>query len=98
MQKNMWEDGSLLILSFNSYRAISLSSLQMQASTIMLANESCTSTVQVPSVAIVKLEPTDDSMLVLSDLEDDICDVVDLFDTPSFPFNSRNFALTFIYT
>lgn len=64
----------------------------------MLANEQGTSTVQVPSVAIVKLEPTDDIVLMLSNLKNDICNVVDLFDTPTFTFNSRDFTLTVIYT
>ena len=64
-----------------SYRVMGLSDSQMQASTVILTNESRTSTVQVPSVVTVKLEPTDDSVIVLLDSEDDICVVVDLFDS-----------------
>ena len=40
---------------------------QMQASTVILTNESGTSTVQNLYVAHFKLEPIDDSVLVLSD-------------------------------
>jgi hypothetical protein len=35
------------------------------------------------------LEPTDDSVIVLSDSEDDICVAVDLSDTSPFPFRSK---------
>ena len=60
----------------------------MQASTVILTNESGTSTVQIPSVTHVKMEPTDDSVFVLPDLEDDICISVDLSHTLPFPFKS----------
>ena len=53
-----------------------------------MTNESGTSTVQISSVGIVKLEPIDDSVLVLSDSEDDICASVDLSNKSSFPFKS----------
>lgn len=53
----------------------------MQTSTVILTNEFGTSSVQIPSVATV-----------ISDSEDDIniCVVVDLSGTSSFPFRSRN--------
>ena len=62
----------------------------MQASTVILTNKSGTSTIQIPSVTTVRLEPTDDSVLVLSDSEDEICVAVDLSDTSSFSFRSRD--------
>jgi hypothetical protein len=51
-----------------------------------LTNESGTSTVQIPSIAPVKVEPLDDSVFVLSDSEDDICASVDLSNTSPFLF------------
>ena len=60
----------------------------MQVSTVILTNESDTSTVQIPYVAHVKLESTDDSVLVLTDSENDMCAFVDLSNTSSFPFRN----------
>jgi hypothetical protein len=60
----------------------------MQVSIVILTNESGTSTVQIPSIALVKVEPLDDSMFVLSDSEDDICASIDLSNTSQFPFRS----------
>ena len=62
----------------------------MQASTVILTNESGTSTVQILFVAHVKLEPTDDSVFMLLDSEDDICASIDLLDTSAFPCRSVN--------
>ena len=86
VQKNRTEVGFMWNLGPGSYRVIGLSESQMQASTVILTNESGTSTVQIPTVATVKLEPNDDSVLVLSDSEDDICAAVDLLDILPFPF------------
>jgi len=90
VQKNRTEHGSMWILGAGSFRVIGLSESQMQASTVILTNESGTSTVQIPSVATVKLEPSDDSVFVLSDSEDDICAAVDLSDVSPFPFRSTD--------
>ena len=76
------------ILWPGSFRVIGLFESQMQASTVILTNESGTSTVQIPSVAHVKVEPTDDSVFVLPDLEDDICIFIDLSHTLPFSFKS----------
>lgn len=65
-----------------------LSDSQMQVSIIILTNESGTSIVQIPSVTTVKLELTDDSVLVLSDSEDDICVAVNISD------RSRDFTIS----
>jgi hypothetical protein len=53
-----------------------------------MINKSGTSTVQIPFVATVKLEITDNNVFVLLDSEDDICASVDLSNTPSFSFKS----------
>ena len=62
----------------------------MQASTVILTNEFGTSTVEIPSVPIVKLESTDNSVLVYSDSDDDICVAINLSDKSPFPFRSRD--------
>jgi hypothetical protein len=90
MQKNRSEGGSMWSLGPGSYRVMGLFDSHMQASTVILTNESGTSTVQVPSIVTVKLEPTDDSVIVLSDSEDDICAAVDLSDTSPFSFRSKD--------
>jgi hypothetical protein len=61
---------------------------QMQASIVILTNESDTSTYQISSVATVKLEFTDNNVFVLLDTKDDICAYVDLSNTSSFSFKS----------
>jgi hypothetical protein len=71
-----------------SFRVIGLFESQMQASTVILTNESGTPTVQIPSIAHVKVEPLHDNVFVLSDSEDNICASVDLSNTLSFPFRS----------
>ena len=63
----------------------------MQAPTVILTNESGTFTVQISIVTIVKLEPNDDSVFVLSKSKDDICADVDLSDMLSFPFKRKNY-------
>ena len=51
----------------------------------MLTNNSCTYTVQVPILFNVKIEPSENTVLLLSDLEDDVCLAIDFFDTSHFP-------------
>jgi hypothetical protein len=84
--KNRTEVGFMWILGPGSFRVIGLSESQMQASTVILTNESGTSTVQISSIAPVKVKPLDNSVFVLSDSEYDICASVDLSNTSSFPF------------
>src|ERR1700737_1615430 len=81
VQKNRTEVGFMWILGPGSFRVIGLSEFQMQASTVILTNESGTSIVQIPYIAPVKVEPLDDSMFVLSDSEDDNCASIDLSNT-----------------
>lgn len=49
-----------------------------------MTNEFGTSFVQAPSGANVKLEPTNDGLMVLSHFEDDICVDVEFFYTSHF--------------
>ena len=78
-------------LRSGSFTVINLSEPQIQASTmIILTNKSGTSTICTPSVAAIELEPTNDSVFVLSDLENDICAIVYLLDTSSSPFKNEN--------
>jgi hypothetical protein len=60
----------------------------MQASTVILINESGTSTIQISFVDTVKLEIIDDNVFVLLDSENDICASVDFSNTSSFSFKS----------
>ena len=88
IQKNRIEDGSMWILGPGSFRVIGLFESQMQASTIVLTNQSGASTIQMPNVANVKLEPDDNIVCILSDSDDNICATVDLSDTSSFLFKN----------
>ena len=70
----------------------------MQASTVLLTNESSASNVNVPSMATVKIEPNDDDILVLLDSDEEVCHDVDLFDTSHFSYKtmSSNPVLVFV--
>ena len=60
----------------------------MQVSTIILTNKFVTSTIQISSIAPVKVESLDDTVFVLSNSQDDICASVDLLNISPFPFRS----------
>ena len=60
----------------------------MKAYIILLTNESGASTVNVPSMATVKIKPSDDDILVLLDSDEYVCHVVDLSDTSSFLYKT----------
>lgn len=62
----------------SSFRVISLSESQMQASIVILTNKSKKSTVEISSITIVKVEPTVDSVFMLLDSDYDICAFFDL--------------------
>ena len=76
------------ILGPGSFRVIGLSESQIQASIVMLTNESGTSIVKNLFITPVKLEPINDSVFVLSDSENDICASVDLSNTSSILFKT----------
>ena len=88
VQKNTTEIDFMWILRPGSFKVIGIFESQMQASIVILTNESGTSKVQIFYVATVKLEFTDDSVFVLLDLEDDICASIDFSNTSSFPFKN----------
>lgn len=84
----MSEDGHFWILDLGSFRIIGIFYSQVQASTVVLANNSCISIVKLPIMVNIKKEPSDDIVLLLLDLDDDVCLAIDLFDTLSFPFRT----------
>ena len=88
IQKNTTDDGSMWILGPSSFKIIGLSESQMQASTVVLTNQSGTSTIQMSNVANVNLEPNDNTVCLLLEFDDNICATVDLSDTLSFPFKN----------
>ena len=61
----------------------------MQASTVLLTNESGASTINVPSMATVEIQPSDNDVLVLLDSDEEVCLVVDLSDTSYFPYKTK---------
>lgn len=88
LHKNMSEDGHFWILDPGSFRVIGIFDSQVQASIVVLTNNSCISIVKLLIVVNIKKEPSDDIVLLLLDLDDDVCLVVDLFDTMSYPFRT----------
>ena len=88
VQKNRIEVDFMWISGPGLFRMIGLSESQMQASTVILTNESGTSIIQILCVAPIKLEHDDDIVLVLSSSEDDICPSVDLSNISPIPFKS----------
>jgi hypothetical protein len=60
----------------------------MQGSTILLTNESGPTTVNVPSMATVNI-PSDDDVLVLLDLDEDVCPIDDFFYTSHFSYKTK---------
>lgn len=56
-QKNMSEDGYIWSLDPTLHKVISLYDFQIPVFIVILTNEFGTSTVQIPSIAILRLEP-----------------------------------------
>ena len=86
LQKTINEDGHFWILCPGSLRVLGVSDTHVQSSTTVLTNISCMSTVKLPLLFHVKFEPTENSIFLLSDADDDVCPTVDLFETSSYPF------------
>jgi hypothetical protein len=59
--------------------------------------ESGASTVNMHSMAIVKIEPSDDNVLVLLDSDEEICLVVDLSDTSHFSYKIKPSSPVLVY-
>lgn len=62
-----------------------------------LSNESSASTVNVPSVVTVKREPSNHSIGLLLDLDDDICLVVNLSYISFFSHKTKTYDLVLVY-
>ena len=93
MQKSIVDSGSFWSLGAGSYKVIGLSELEMDASTVLLTNESITATPQIHSLCKVKLEV--DDVVVLSESDEDNIQVVDIAGTSSYPFQAPcSFAST----
>ncbi len=87
------DGGFLLSLDAGSFKVIGLLELEMDASTVLLTNESITATPQIHSLCKVKLEV--DDVVVLSDSDEDNIQVVDIAGTSSNPFQAPcSFAST----
>ena len=87
--KIMCQNGYFWILNPESFRIIGLPDSRMQASIILLTNEYGASTINVPSVATVNIEPSDNVVLVLLVLDEDVCHIVNFFDTSQFLYNTK---------
>jgi hypothetical protein len=88
--KTNCQDGYVWILGPGSFLVIGLSDSQMQTSTVLLTNEYGASAVNVPTVPTVKIEPSDNNVLLLLDSDEDVSPVVDLSDTSPFPYKPRS--------
>ena len=93
-KKNMSDCGAMWILGLGSFRVIGIFKSQIQASTMFLTSESSISTIQIPGVATIKLEPNKDDVFVLSNSKDDVCEDVDLSNTTPLPFKNENSTLS----
>ena len=87
--KDSTPDGYVWTLSTGTFKVYGLSHAQMSESTVLLTPPPSTSTVQVPGLASVKIEPSDNSVHLLSDSDDDTHSEIKLGDTRSNPFQSR---------
>jgi hypothetical protein len=89
IMKNMCQNGCIWILDPESFRVIGLTESQMQVPTVLLTNEFGASTVNVPSIASIKIQPNDVDVLVLLNLDKEVCHIVDLSDTSHFPYTTK---------
>ena len=86
IQKSRMDSGCFWSLGAGSFKVIGLSKLEMDASTMLLTNESITPAPQSHSLRKVKLEV--DDVMVLNDSDEDSIKVVDIAQTSSYPFQS----------
>ena len=84
--KNMCQDDYIWILDLGSFRVIGLPDFQIQASTVLLYGAS---NVNVSSMATIKIEPSDDDVIVLLNSDSDDCLVIDLSDTSHFSYKTK---------
>ncbi len=86
-QKSRDDEGGLWTLGVGTYKVFGLTSSQLQGSTICLTPASVTSTVHLTPLVQVKIEKSDDTVVLLSDSDDeDIIPAVDLSDNSPYPY------------
>ena len=56
---------------------------------LLYLTEYDTSTVNIPSIATIKIGPNDDGVIVLLDSDEDVCHGVNLSDTSYFPYKTK---------
>ena len=93
IQKNRTEDGSMWILGPGSFTVIGLSKSQMQASTIVLINQSGSSTIQMQMLQILNWSLMIIMCVSYHILMINICITIHLSDTSSFPFRNTPFQV-----
>jgi hypothetical protein len=62
-----------------------------------LTNEFGASTINIPSVVTLKIEPSDNSVFVLLDSDKIVCLVVDFSDTSRFPYRIKTSNPILVY-
>lgn len=72
-----------------SFRIIGLSNSKIQAFNVVLTNESCAYTINVPNMATIKIGPSDNDVLVLLDSDDNIYLVIGLIDTSLYLYRTK---------
>lgn len=87
--KDSTHEGYVWNLTSGTYKVYGLSDVQMSGSTIIMTPPTSTSTVHVPGLATVKVEPTESNVQILSDSDDDNVNEIKLSDISSNPFQSR---------
>lgn len=85
LYKTMNENEHYWILGPYSFGVIDIFDSHVQSSIVVLTNKSCKSIVQLCILFNVKIEPNENIVFLLSDLDDDVC-VVIFFYTPFSPF------------
>ena len=84
--KDSTDEGYVWNLTSGTYKVYGLSDVQMSGSTIIMTPPTSTSTVHVPGLATVKVEPTESNVQILSDSDDDNVNEIKLSDISSNPF------------
>ena len=77
-----------MVLLAGSYKVIELFEVDMKESSVLLRNDSITTTLQTMVLCRVKIEPSQADVMVLGDTSDDGIFVVDLATNSTLPFRS----------
>ena len=87
--KDSTDDGYVWTLSSGTFKVYKLSDAQMPESIVLLIPPPSTSTIPNFSLASVKIEPSDNSLCILSDSDDDTHSEIKLGDIVSNSFQTR---------